>query len=103
MFLFWARTIAFRQVTERTATLNHSLETLKSAQPQLVQSEKLTSLNELTAGIAHEIQNPLNFVNNFSELSVDLTKEIKEEMDKEAIDKAFVYFCAPKTQPMGEL
>ena len=64
-----------RQVTERTAELNHSLTELKATQNQLIQKEKLASLGELTAGIAHEIQNPLNFVNNFSELSVELIED----------------------------
>jgi two-component system NtrC family sensor kinase len=71
-----------KQVTERTAELNQSLNVLKATQAQLIQSEKLASLGELTAGIAHEIQNPLNFVNNFSELSVDLAKELKDEIKK---------------------
>jgi two-component system, NtrC family, sensor kinase len=71
-----------KQVKERTSELNLSLETLKATQNQLIQSEKLASLGELTAGIAHEIQNPLNFVNNFSELSVDLVKDLKIEMEK---------------------
>jgi len=70
------------QVTERTADLNRSLENLKSTQSQLIQSEKMASLGELTAGIAHEIQNPLNFVNNFSEVNSELIAEMKEEIDK---------------------
>jgi two-component system, NtrC family, sensor kinase len=81
------------QVQERTAELNQSLETLKATQTQLIQSEKLASLGELTAGIAHEIQNPLNFVNNFSELSVDLAHDLKEEMEKIDIpekDKSYI-------------
>ena len=64
-----------RQVEARTAEL-------KASQNQLIQSEKLASLGELTAGIAHEIQNPLNFVNNFSEVSAELVQEIKEERQK---------------------
>jgi signal transduction histidine kinase/ligand-binding sensor domain-containing protein len=63
--------------------LQHTLENLKETQKQLIQSEKLASLGQLTAGIAHEIQNPLNFVNNFSSLSVDLTAELREYIDKE--------------------
>ncbi|MDP2414469.1 ATP-binding protein [Daejeonella sp.] len=67
------------QVQERTASLNRSIEDLKSIQSQLIQSEKMASLGELTAGIAHEIQNPLNFVNNFSEVSIELIEEVKSE------------------------
>jgi two-component system NtrC family sensor kinase len=63
---------------------------LQSTQAQLIQKEKLASLGELTAGIAHEIQNPLNFVNNFSELSLDLVKDLKEEIEKPDIDKEYV-------------
>jgi two-component system, NtrC family, sensor kinase len=71
-----------KQVKERTNELEKSLNVLKATQNQLVQSEKLASLGELTAGIAHEIQNPLNFVTNFSELSNELMDEMIEEMDK---------------------
>ncbi len=78
------------KVTERTVELNKSLAELRSTQAQLIHSGKLASLGELTAGIAHEIQNPLNFVNNFSDLSVDLVKELNEEISKPHIDKSFV-------------
>jgi len=70
-----------RQVYERTKELNKTLNDLKAAQAQLIQSAKMASLGELTAGIAHEIQNPLNFVNNFSEVSADLVEEMNEEME----------------------
>ena len=68
------------KVSKRTGQLKKSLEDLKATQSQLVQSEKMASLGELTAGIAHEIQNPLNFVNNFSEVNIELVDELKAEL-----------------------
>jgi signal transduction histidine kinase len=74
----------------KNETIEANLLTLQSTQAQLIQSEKLASLGELTAGIAHEIQNPLNFVNNFSELSVELAEELKEEIKKPDVDKGLI-------------
>ncbi|HSZ85496.1 MAG TPA: ATP-binding protein [Puia sp.] len=71
-----------KQVTVRTLELSKSLDELRAAQTQLIQSEKMASLGELTAGIAHEIQNPLNFVNNFSEVNKELIAELKTEIKK---------------------
>lgn len=77
-----------QEVENRTKQLNNSLKNLKDTQSQLVHSEKMASLGELTAGIAHEIQNPLNFVNNFSEVSNELLQEMNEELDKGEILEA---------------
>jgi two-component system NtrC family sensor kinase len=76
-----------QQVKERTSELKKSLEDLTAAQSQLIQSEKMVSLGELTAGIAHEIQNPLNFVNNFSDVNRELLEELKEEAAKGNLDE----------------
>ncbi len=77
-----------QKITERTTALTHSLEELKGAQAQLIQREKMAALGELTAGVAHEIQNPLNFVNNFSEVSSELINEMNAELDKGDITEA---------------
>ena len=79
-----------RQKQKTNKVLETTLSNLKSTQAQLIQSEKMASLGELTAGIAHEIQNPLNFVNNFSELSVDLADELDDEIRKPELDRDLI-------------
>jgi two-component system NtrC family sensor kinase len=74
------------KVEERTRDLNTSLEDLHKAQNRLIQSEKLASLGQLTAGIAHEIKNPLNFVNNFASLSSELVDELQEVLQPANLD-----------------
>ena len=76
----------FDQVQERTKELSLSLDDLRTAQDRLVQTEKLASLGQLTAGIAHEIKNPLNFVNNFSALSSELIDELNDVLKPAALD-----------------
>src|SRR6202035_4401192 len=70
----------FDEVQERTRELSQSLDELRTAQDRLIQTEKLASLGQLTAGIAHEIKNPLNFVNNFAALSAELTDELNDTL-----------------------
>ena len=71
------------ELTRQKEELENTLEELRATQAQLIQSEKMASLGELTAGIAHEIQNPLNFVNNFSEVNKELLGEMREEIAKQ--------------------
>lgn len=75
------------ELTKQKEELQHALTDLRTTQNQLVQSEKMASLGELTAGIAHEIQNPLNFVNNFSELNGELIEELQLEKQKPLLER----------------
>jgi two-component system, NtrC family, sensor kinase len=75
----------FNELRKRTEELSRSLDDLRTAQDRLIQTEKLASLGQLTAGIAHEIKNPLNFVNNFSALSVELTDELRDVLKQETL------------------
>ena len=95
--LYMLRTIAIYAAialenAESYKKLNQTVDSLRRTQSQLIQSEKMASLGELTAGIAHEIQNPLNFVNNFSEVNVELIEEVKEQLasgDLQSVKETF--------------
>ena len=76
----------FDEVRERTQELARSLDDLRRAQDRLIQTEKLASLGQLTAGIAHEIKNPLNFVNNFADLTRDLLDELEDIIDRASLE-----------------
>jgi signal transduction histidine kinase len=77
-----------RTVETRTAELKQSLHNLQTTQAQLIQSEKMASLGEITAGIAHEIQNPLNFINNFAQVNEEFIDEVEDAIDKGKPDEA---------------
>ena len=78
------------ELFKQTETLQNTLTYLRAAQAQLIQAEKMASLGELTAGIAHEIQNPLNFVNNFSEINEELIDEMKTKLKEEKFEEAII-------------
>ena len=90
------------QLMEQKEALQSTLTELKASQLQLVQKEKMASLGELTAGIAHEIQNPLNFVNNFAEINAELLTEMKERLLEEPLSEALKKDIDPLVNDLTE-
>ncbi|NEP55490.1 MAG: AAA family ATPase [Symploca sp. SIO2G7] len=93
-----------QELQEKNATLSATLKKLKATQDQIIAQEKLASLGALTAGVAHEIKNPLNFVNNFAELSVELTAELIEEIEnqKDRLDSETIEYLEEILQDLGQ-
>ena len=92
-----------KEILQQKNQLEDTLTELQNTQNQLIQQEKLASLGELTAGIAHEIQNPLNFVNNFSEVSIELIDELKEELEKVTIPEDSVAIIEDLVQNLQKI
>src|SRR5262245_32125714 len=98
----YARYEDFQKLEAAKAEIEATLQDLRRTQSQLVQAEKMASLGQLTAGIAHEIKNPLNFVNNFARLSTELTDEFVEQWNANA-DKTVAEVRGPLEELLADL